>query len=170
LKTVNSSITKRVWELAEPIVAREAMEIVDVDYQQEAGSMVLRFFLDREGGVTLDDLAPFSRRIGDVLEAHEVIPGHYVLEVSSPGINRRLRKPEHFRAYVGKRVRVRTHVEMEGRRSFLGILKEVSEQGIVVEAGDREQCIAFEEIARANYEHDFSAEGGRRRSAHRKPR
>lgn len=93
---------------------------------------------------------------------HDVVPGRYLLEVSSPGINRRLRQPEHFRRYLGKRVRVRTIERSEGRRSYVGALRAVEAGGIVVAAADGDQFIRFDNIAQANYEHDFVAEPARR--------
>ena len=153
---MDRSVVKRVWEVTEPLITHEGLEIVDIDYQLEGRGMMLRFYLDRaEGGVTLDDLAPLSRRIGDVLDVHDVIPARYVLEVSSPGINRRLRRPDHFRRYIGQRVRVRTVMPLEGRKSFVGDLQSVADDGIVVATAENAQFIAFDDIARANYEHRF---------------
>jgi ribosome maturation factor RimP len=153
---MDRSVVKRVWEVTEPLITHEGLEIVDIDYQLEGRGMMLRFYLDRgEGGVTLDDLAPLSRRIGDVLDVHDVVPGRYVLEVSSPGINRRLRRPDHFRRYIGQRVRVRTVVPLAGRKSFVGDLQSVAADGIVVATGADTQFIQFDDIARANYEHRF---------------
>ena len=83
-------------------------------------------------------------------------PGRYTLEVSSPGINRRLRRPDHFRRYVGKRVRVRTIERHDGRRSFVGRSAAVENEGIVVEIDEGEQFIPFDDIAQANYEHEFA--------------
>lgn len=105
--------------------------------------------------MSLDDLAPLSRRLGDVLDVHDVVPGRYTLEVSSPGINRRLRRPDHFRRYIGKNVRVRTTVPVGGHRAFVGLLKAVEAGGIVVEVAGATQVIRFEDIAQANYEHQF---------------
>jgi len=100
-----------------PLVTEYGMEIVDIDYRREGRGNILRFYLDRVGGgVTIDELSAMSRRLGDVVEVHDVIPGRYVLEVSSPGLNRRLRQPDHFRRYIGKRVRVRTVERAGGRR------------------------------------------------------
>ena len=152
---MQSPVVTRAWEVAEPLVEHEGMEIVDVEYQRERRGAVLRFYLDREGGVSLNDLTPLSRRLGDVIDAHEVVPGPYTLEVSSPGINRRLRRPEHFRRYIGKRVRVRTTVLLAGRRSFVGPLQAVEAGGIVLGSTETMQFIRFEDIAQANYEHDF---------------
>src|SRR5262245_1077555 len=78
------SLVERVWQIAEPLVMEHGMEIVDIDYRREGRGSVLRFYLDRaEGGVTIDELSTMSRRIGHVIEAHDVIPGRYLLEVSS---------------------------------------------------------------------------------------
>ena len=155
---MDSSVVGRVWQIAESIVTEYGMEIVDIDYRREERGNVLRFYLDREGGgVTVDELAAMSRRLGDVVEVHDVVPGRYLLEVSSPGINRRLRQPNHFRRYIGKRVRVRTVERSDGRRSYVGQLCAVQDGGIVIATGDGELFIAFENIAQANYEHDFAA-------------
>jgi ribosome maturation factor RimP len=153
--TMQSPVVKQAWEVVEPLVEHEGLEIVDVEYQREHRGTVLRFYLDRDGGVSLDDLTPLSGRLGDVIDAHDVVPGPYTLELSSPGINRRLRRPEHFRRYVGKRVRVRSTVPLAGRRSFAGSLQAVEAGGIVVGSGESMQFIRFEDIAQANYEHDF---------------
>lgn len=156
---MDSSVVGRVWQIAEPLVTEYGMEIVDIDYRREARGNVLRFYLDREaGGVTLDELAAMSRRLGDVVEVHDVVPGRYLLEVSSPGINRRLRQPNHFRRFLGKRVRVRTVERCAGRRSFVGPLRTVQDDGVVIAAGDGDLFIRFDNIAQANYEHDFAAE------------
>ncbi len=154
---MDSSVVQRVWEITEPLIANAGMELVDIEYRREIRGTVLRFYLDREGGVSLDDLTPMSRRLGDLLDVHDAVPGSYTLEVSSPGINRRLRRPDHFRRYLGKRVRVRTTAPMDGRRSFLGPLLAVEASGIVVGLDGEAQFIRFDDIAQANYEHDFES-------------
>jgi ribosome maturation factor RimP len=154
---MDSSVVGRVWQIAEPLVTEYGMEIVDIDYRREARGNVLRFYLGREvGGVTLDELTAMSRRLGAAVDVHDVVPGRYLLEVSSPGINRRLRQPGHFRRYLGKRVRVRTIERCEGRREFVGALRAVQEAGIVIDGGDNGLYIPFDNIAQANYEHDFA--------------
>jgi len=152
---MQSSVVEQVWKITEPVVMHHGLEIVDIEYRRESHGTVLRFFLDREGGVTLDELAPMSRYLGDVLDVHDVVPSAYVLEVSSPGINRRLRQPQHFRRYIGKRVRIRTVTPQASRRNFLGELEAVEEDGVVVGADGGRQFIRFDNIARANYEHEF---------------
>ena len=153
------SLVERVWQIAEPLVAENSMEIVDIDYRREGRGHVLRFYLDRaDGGVTIDELSTMSRRIGHVIEAHDVVPGRYLLEVSSPGVNRRLRQPDHFRRYVGKRVRVRILEHSDGKREFVGSLNAVEGGGIVIGAASGDRFIPFDNIAQANYEHDFAAQ------------
>src|SRR3970040_867638 len=119
----------RVWELAAPLAESEGMEIVDIELRHErsGGGRVLRLYLDKAGGPTLDDLSRVSRQLSELLDSHDAVEGAYTLEVSSPGINRPLKRPEHFARYIGKRVRIKTRDSIGGRRSFLGILQEVSD-------------------------------------------
>lgn len=150
---------RRVWEIAAPLVADEGMEIIDIELGHEGrrGGRVLRLYLDKEGGPNLDDLTRVSRRLSDLLDSHVGVEGSYALEVSSPGVNRLLKRPEHFARFVGKRIRVRTREGIEGRRSFLGLLKEVGEGEIVLLQEGAEFHMSFSIIEKANYEHDWSA-------------
>lgn len=152
---MSREVVVRVWELAGPVAESEGLELVDVEFQRESRGHVLRLYLDREGGITLDDLARASRQVGDVLDVHDAVPGEYVLECSSPGINRRLRRPEHFRRFVGERVRVKTVERGAGRRSFVGRLEAVDDEGIEVSDAQGSYKIRHDEIVRANYEADL---------------
>ena len=155
---MNETVAERVWQLAEPLVAQEGLEIVDVEFRRENRGLVLRLYLDQaggEGGVSLDELTRISRQLGDILDVHDAVPGSYNLEVSSPGINRRLRRPDHFRRYLGKKIRVRAVAPLNGRRSFVGILEQIDAEGIAVADAEGTHRIAFAEIAQANYESDF---------------
>ncbi len=149
---MNEDVPARVWRIAEPLVESEGMEIVDIEFRREHAGLVLRLFVDRTDGrgVTLDDLSHVSRQLSDLLDVHDVVPGSYTLEVSSPGINRRLRRPEHFRRYIGQKVQVRTSEALEGRRSFVGVLEDVELERIRVRDTVGEHWIRFEQIARAN--------------------
>ncbi len=128
---------ERVWKLAAPLAAQEGMEIIDIEFRREGGraGRVLRLYLDKQGGPSMDDISRVSRALSDVLDLETAIDTAYTLEVSSPGINRPLRRPEHFSRVVGKRVRVRTRDEVNGRRSFLGILSEVADRRNHARAG-----------------------------------
>jgi ribosome maturation factor RimP len=147
---------KRVWEIAAPLIADEGMEILEIEcrYEGKQRGRVLRVYLDKEDGPSLDDLSRISRQLSDLLDVHDPVEGPYTLEVSSPGINRVLKKKEHFARFVGKRVRVRSREAIGGKRSFLGVLKEVREDGITVQEKS-DVDIPFGLIDKANYEHDW---------------
>jgi ribosome maturation factor RimP len=149
----------RVWQLAAPLAEGEGMEIVDIDFRHEGsrGGRVLRLYLDREGGPNMDDLSRVSRQLSELLDAQDTIDGAYTLEVSSPGINRPLKKPAHFARFVGKRIRVRTRDLVDGRRSFLGILGQVVEDSVILTQEGKRYQIPFSMIEKSNYEHDWSA-------------
>jgi ribosome maturation factor RimP len=152
-------VVARVWEMASSVAAGEGMEVVDIEFRPEGsrGGRVLRLYLDKAGGPGIDDLTRVSRQLSELLDESTDVPGPYTLEVSSPGINRALKKVEHFVRYAGKKVRVRTREPVEGRRSFLGVLKEVMKDEIVVALEGREYRIAFSQIEKANYEHEWGA-------------
>ncbi|HVO95423.1 MAG TPA: ribosome maturation factor RimP [Terriglobales bacterium] len=149
----------RIWDLVAPLAANQGMEVVDIELKHEGtrGGRVLRIYLDKETGPNMDDLSQVSRLLSELLDTHDIVDGAYTLEVSSPGINRPLKRPEHFRRFVGKRVRVRTREMIQGRRSFLGPLLEVSREAILINQDGTKFEIPFSMIERSNYEHDWSA-------------
>ena len=150
----------RVWVLAAPLARNAELEVVDIELKHEGGrsGRILRVYLDKEGGPTMDELSRVSRGLSDLLDEHDdVIEGAYTLEVSSPGINRPLKRPEQFARFIGKKVRVRTRDMIGGRRAFLGELLEVSTEKIAVNQDGAKYEIPFSIIERSNYEHDWSA-------------
>jgi ribosome maturation factor RimP len=156
--------TARVWDIVEPITVDAGLELVDIEHRREGRGTVLRLLIDKQGGISLDELTRVSREVSDVLDAHpEAVAGAYTLEVSSPGINRPLTRPAHFTAFVGKRVQVRTRRPIGVRHSFRGVLTSVDSDGIVITSDDAQtHAITFDAIARANYQHEFaSASHGR---------
>jgi ribosome maturation factor RimP len=150
----------RIWELAAPLAETQGLEIIDIELRREGGrnGRVLRLYLDKEGGPNMDNLSQVSRELSALLDAQDVVEGAYTLEVSSPGINRPLRRPEHYRRFIGKKVRVRTRDLVQGRRSFLGPLLDVSSEKIAVNQDGARIEIPFVLIEKSNYEHDWSAE------------
>jgi ribosome maturation factor RimP len=155
---MDATIT-RVWQLAAPLAEGEGMEIVDVEFRHEGsrGGRILRLYLDKEGGTNVDDLTRVSRQLSELLDSEDTIDGAYTLEVSSPGINRPLKKPEHFARFIGKRIRIRTRDMIDGRRSFLGILGKVVEESVTLIQEGKQYRIPFSMIEKSNYEHDWSA-------------
>jgi ribosome maturation factor RimP len=126
-------VRNEVVELAAPLADELGYEVVDVDFVPTRGRSVVRIFLDRPGGVTLDDCSRFSRRLGDLLEMNQTFPGAYVLEVSSPGIERRLRTAEHFRRFLGRRARIDAHTTVDGRRHVEGVLRAAADDAVTLE-------------------------------------
>ena len=149
----------RIWELAAPLAETQGLEIIDIELRRESSrsSRVLRLYLDKEGGPNMDNLSEVSRELSALLDIHDVVEGAYTLEVSSPGINRPLKRPEHFRQFVGKRIRVRTRDLVQGRRAFLGPLLDVMGDKIAVNQDGARIEIPFAVIEKSNYEHDWSA-------------
>ena len=113
----------RIENVVEPLLAQEAAELVDIEWLHENGRQVLRFYLDKKGGITLDDCEHLSSRIGALLDEADFISGAYVLEVSSPGLDRVLKKEKDFVRFAGKTVQVRLKAPQEGRRNFKGVLR-----------------------------------------------
>jgi ribosome maturation factor RimP len=149
----------RVWELAAPLAETQGMEIIDVELRREGSrsGRVLRIYLDREGGPNMDDLSRVSRELSALLDEQDFIEGAYTLEVSSPGINRPLKRPEHFQRFIGKNVRVRTRQPVQGRKSFIGALLGVMSDRIALDQDGTRVEIPFAIIEKSNYEHDWSA-------------
>jgi ribosome maturation factor RimP len=162
-------IVQRVEALATPLVEEEGIELWGIDLRAEGSGWVLRLALDREGGVTLDDLTRVHRQLSDLLDVHDLIPWRYTLEVSSPGINRPLVRPRHYRRYLGQRVRVQTREPYQGRRVFVGTLGEVGTSAIrLLDAEVGEVQISWGNIRKATSEYEFPAPRERKkaRSAH----
>ena len=118
-----AKVTELVRALAQPIAADNGCSIWDVEYVREAGTSFLRVYLDKEGGVTIDDCEAVSRPLSDALDEADPIEGSYTLEVSSAGIDRVLRHLEHFDAFLGAEVEVRLYRPVEGRKDHVGLLK-----------------------------------------------
>lgn len=168
MRTEIQDLIQQVEALATPIAAEEGAEVWGVDFRQEAGRWILRLALDRIEGVTLDDLTHVHRHLSDVLDAHDLIPWRYTLEVSSPGINRPLLRPSHYQRYLGRRVRVQTRDPQQGRRVFAGTLSEVTEAGIRVLDGDVGQVqITWDDVVKAATAHEFPPPSGKKKGARR---
>jgi ribosome maturation factor RimP len=150
----------RVLKLAEPIADEFGLEVLDVELRGQAPRRLLRVILDSSTpgrAVTLDDCATVSRRLGDVLDANEALSGSYLLEVSSPGINRPLRTLDHFRRVVGERVRVRFRVPCGDVRGLVARLAAVDDEGRLVLESESGSVIeaSVDNVEKANLEFSF---------------
>jgi len=148
-------IAEQISSLADPVVDALGLELVDVEYLTQGGRWIVRVYVDREGGVTLDECAMLSRELGPLLDVKDVIPHEYVLEVSSPGLNRRLKKEKDFVWARGKKVKLRTRNPVDGRRNFTGMLTDVREGDLLLEVEGGTVVIALREVERANVVFEF---------------
>jgi len=144
--------------LLEPLLEAQGYELVDMEYRQEFGRYILRLFIDKPGGVNLEDCVHLTGVIGPFLDVEDVVPQEYNLEVSSPGLNRPLTKPQHFAQVLGQKIRLKARkpLSQPSKRVLKGRLVGVNEAAIEldVEATGR-VWIAFSEIAKANLEYEF---------------
>lgn len=118
------------------LLEEESFDLWDLEFASQAGATVIRVFVDRASGVTLQDCAYWNKKIGRYLEAENLIQGRYILEVGSPGIQRALTRPEHYARFVGATLEVKLHEPQEGRRTFRGELRAVGPDSIVVSDPD----------------------------------
>jgi len=144
-----------VSEIVEPIVASQGMELVAVEYKREAKGWVLRIYIDKKGGVSLDDCALVSNEVGTVLDVEDLFQSPYTLEVSSPGLNRILKKERDFKRFKERPVRIRTYNAIEKRRNFKGRLLGCTRGLIQIEVGGQVLHISLSNVAKANLEFEF---------------
>ncbi len=129
-----AKVTDIVESLARPIVEEKGCTLWDVEYVKEAGVWYLRLYIDKEGGVSIDDCEAVSRPVSDILDEHDPIEGSYTFEVSSAGADRALKKPEHFAAFVGSEVEVKLYRAQEGRKDWVGALEGYSDGDVTITA------------------------------------
>lgn len=151
----SQSVVDRVVDLAQSLTEDAAFELVDVVFASERGRWVLRVYIDKEGGVTLDDCAKFSRELGTLVDVQEIIDHPYALEVSSPGLDRPLKKEKDFRRAVGMKVRIKTIAPIEGQKRIVGQLQEVREGVLVLLVEDKHIPVSMVDIERANLVYEF---------------
>ena len=154
--TGKAEVVARVEELIQPLLEAQGAELVELQYgRPKRGRGILRLFVERPGGINLEELARISRMVGGLLEVHDLIPGSYTLEVSSPGLTRALKQPRDYQRSVGRLVRVTTRAPWEGRQVHCGILEGIADDRVCLKEGDRVVCIPFQEIARARLDIDL---------------
>jgi ribosome maturation factor RimP len=142
-------IADKVRELLEPIAKERGYYVVDITYRREGGKFVLRIILDKDGGITLDECTGLNNELSGLLDKDNVIEEEYTLEVSSPGLDRKLKKDEDFVWAVGKRVKVSTYAPLDGRNVFSGVLVGLGDGTVVVDENGTSTEIAREKIANA---------------------
>ncbi len=143
-------------ELLEPIVSEAGFELVDVEYVKEAGTWYLRAYIDKPGGITVDDCEAVSRRFSDILDEKDYIEDSYIFEVSSPGLGRPLKKEKDFQRSLGEDVEIRTYRPIDGQKEFEGVLKAFDKNTVTIAyEDDAEQIFQRSEIALIRLALDF---------------
>lgn len=130
----NDALVNEIYEMVKPIADELNYDIYHVEYVKENGELYLRIYIEKDGGITLSDCEALSRRVSDLMEEKDPIKDPYFLEVSSPGLNRTLFTEEHYKRFIGREVMVKFTKSVDGKKNIKGILKEVNEDSIVVEA------------------------------------
>jgi len=142
-------VAAQVWSLAEPLCASRGLELVQVEFQREAGGRVLRLYIDKAGGIRLDDCVNISREIGDMLDVGLDDVGPYRLEVSSPGANRPLAKKQDFERFKGRRAKIKTRQPINGQKTFSGVLLGISGEQVNLQMEQKTVAIIYGDILKA---------------------
>ena len=145
----------RVERFLEPIMQENQFELVDVEWVKEAGTWYLRAYVDKEGGISVDDCEVVSRRLSDWLDKEDFISESYILEVSSPGLGRPLKKDKDFARSIGKDVDVKLNRARDKRKDFTGVLKAYDEDTVTIEEEGKELVFERGEIALIRLAFDF---------------
>ena len=151
----SETYVKRTEEFLEKLSGELEFEVVDVEFVKEAGEYYLRAYCDMEGGIGIEDCAEISRRLSDWLDENDFIDEGYILEVSSPGLGRALKKDKDFLRELGKEVELKLYKPMEGVKDFEGVLKSFDGENITIETEDKDQVFTKKEIANIRLKIDF---------------
>ena len=142
-----AKVTDAAAALALPVVEAAGCTLWDVEYVKEAGTWFLRVYIDKEGGVSIDDCEAVSRPLSDILDEADPIEGSYTFEVSSAGADRVLKKPEHFAQFLGAEVEVKLYRPKDGRKEFVGPLKAYEDGAVTLDVNGQETVFTKQEIA-----------------------
>ena len=144
-----------VKAFSEPITGSLDLELVDVEYVKEGATWFLRVYIDKPEGVTHNDCQAVSERLGEVLDENDPVPHSFVLEVSSPGIERPLKKAEDFIRFRGSKVRVSTFAPVDGTKEFVGLLEGLEDGNIKLNVDSRPVSLPSKSVAKVRLEADF---------------
>jgi ribosome maturation factor RimP len=142
--------TEKFTKLISPAVTAMGYELWGYEFHPHMGRSLLRIYIEKDGGITLEDCERVSRQISALLDVEELIPGAFDLEISSPGLDRPLFKAQQYQRYIGKEVRIRTRVPINERRNYKGVLKTVSDETITVEGDGQVWVLPIADIEKAN--------------------
>ena len=146
---------QKTEEILNPIMEELKFELVDVEYVKEAGNWYLRAYIDKPGGIAVDDCEVISRALSDKLDEEDYIEDSYILEVSSPGLGRPLKKEKDFKRSIGREIEVRTFRAIDKQKEFTGILKEFDKDSFTIVMEDNEMTFQRSETALVRLAFDF---------------
>lgn len=146
---------KRTWDNVLPICRQLNLQLVDTEFTKEGSDYALTVFIDKDGGVGVDDCQAVSDALNPVLDEQDYISESYTLYVSSPGLGRKLRRPHDFEWAVGKEIEIRTYQPIDGNKEFRGILKEWDKDQVVIEADEKDETVLRKNISLIRTAFDF---------------
>ena len=150
-----TDIELRTEQLVQPIIDENHFELVDVEYVKEGANWYLRVYADKEGGINIDDCVLISRALEAKLDEDDFIQEAYILEVSSPGLGRPLKKEKDFKRSIGKEVEIRTYRPIDREKEFYGVLKAYDENSVTIDCEEEERTFQKAEIALIRLAFDF---------------
>ena len=153
---LEKKIVEDVETCFKEIYGNTDLELVDIEYHRESSGWVLRVYIDKEGGVLLDDCSMTSNQLGDIIEIKDIIPGSYSLEVTSPGVNRPLKKEEDFISVIGEKIKLKTRIFLNKRKNFKGVLNEFKDGVLKIDVEGKEFNILHKDVKKANLEYNFN--------------
>ena len=142
-----SKLTDKIAEIARPVVEEEGCSLWDVEYVREAGTWYLRVFIDRDGGVSIDDCERVSRRLDPILDEEDPIPDSYVFEVGSAGADRELKRPGDFERFMGSEVEVKLYRPVDGSKHYTGTLSGYEAGAVSLTVGEKTLRFPKEQVA-----------------------
>ena len=148
-------ITDEVWQFSEPVVKAHGCSLWDVEYVREGGAWFLRLYIDKPGGVNIDDCEAISRAIDPILDEKDPIPDSYSFEVCSAGLERTLRRPGDFGQFMGSRVCVRLYTPVDGAKEFIGTLTGYCDGAVSIESAGKSYTFEKTELAQVRLHVDF---------------
>ena len=143
----SGNTTQRVYELAKPLADSLGLDLWDIRFEKEGSNWYLRVFIDKDGGVSIDECEALSRPLNIILDETDPIEQSYIFEVSSPGLGRELKKAEHFEKFLGQQIRIKLYHAVNGNKEFTGVLLDFSKNLITLEASGQKMEIALSDCA-----------------------
>ena len=155
--TKREEYESKTEKLLQPLMEKNNFELVDVEYVKEAGNYYLRAYIDKEGGITINDCELVSRALSDILDEKDFIPDAYILEVSSPGLGRQLKKEKDFKRSIGEEVEIKLYKPMDKKKELIGLLEDFDVENLYIttEGSEEPLTVSRKNIAMVRLTFDF---------------